>query len=110
MAEERGKITLFGQGEEKRDHLYIEDAVGLIGLTLTHKSVGVLNLATGVSVSFMQAAQKVAELAEGKVEIECLPRNNPITHVHFDVTATLKAFPQFKFTALDEGLRKMFEN
>jgi len=109
MALEQRKITLFGQGEEKRDHIYIADVVRLIGLCLLHKSTGTLNLATGQSVSFMEVAQKVAALTEGQVEIEGLPRSSPITHLHFDVTATLKAFPEFNFTSLDEGLTAMVE-
>jgi nucleoside-diphosphate-sugar epimerase len=102
-AKER-KITLFGNGEEKRDHVSIGDVSRLIALCLAHRSEGVLNVAGGQSVSFMEVAQTVARLQGGRVAIDCLPRSTPITHRHFDVTATLKAFPSFRFTPLAEGL------
>ena len=103
-ARSQQKITLFGNGEEKRDHVYVNDLSRLIGLCLTHRTEGVLNVATGDSVSFFDMAQAVAELSNDRVEVECLPRQMPITHRHFDTAAMLKAFPAFKYTSLQNGL------
>lgn len=98
------KITLFGQGEEKRDHLYIHDLTRLIAFGLQHQSEGVLNVASGKSISFFDLAAMVKQLLPHVVQIECLPRSSPITHRHFDMVETLKAFPSFQFTELCEGL------
>jgi UDP-glucose 4-epimerase len=101
------KITLFGNGEEKRDHVFIKDVSRLTELSLLNRTEGVLNVATGGAVSFMEAAQVVASLYS-KTEIECLPRANPISHRHFDITATLKAFPSFRYAAVTDGLGETF--
>jgi nucleoside-diphosphate-sugar epimerase len=103
------KIKLFGQGEEKRDHIYIKDLSRLAGLCLLHRSQGVLNVATGHSVSFFELAETIARLCGDQVEIEGSPRANPVTHRHFDINAIHKAFPQFGFTSLDKGLAEMLE-
>jgi nucleoside-diphosphate-sugar epimerase len=103
-AAQEGKITLFGQGEEQRDHVYIEDVSRLIGLSLAHRSAGVLDIATGESASFQEVAQTVARALRVDVRIECLPRSTPITHRHFDITLTRKAFPAFRYTALAAGI------
>ncbi|MDX2099762.1 MAG: NAD-dependent epimerase/dehydratase [Leptolyngbyaceae cyanobacterium bins.59] len=109
-AEKDRKITLFGNGEEKRDHIYIEDVAQIIGLGLLHGSEGVLNVATGTAVSFFEAAQTIVDLWKGQaeVQIECLPRSNPITHRHFDITETYKAFPTFQYQSIASGLQKTF--
>lgn len=109
-----GKISLFGEGEEKRDHLFVGDVCRLIELCAVQQKTGVFNLATGESTSFYQVAETVVKIsgksvtgqpAPGKpVKIECSPRNNPVTHKAFDTTALIKAFPTFKFTSLEEGL------
>lgn len=99
-----GKISLFGQGEETRDHVFVRDVCRLIELCAMHRSVGALNLATGRAYSFAQVAEIVTRVIDKPVDIEYLPRRGPITHRHFDVTATLKAFPSFTFTALQDGL------
>jgi UDP-glucose 4-epimerase len=98
------RITLFGNGEEMRDHIYIEDVGKLVALVLAHRSAGILNLATGVSTSFHRIAEMIAACASKPVEIVGTPRQNPITHRHFDIAACLKAFPQFRYTRLAAGL------
>lgn len=97
-------ITLFGEGEESRDHVYIEDVARLAALTVMRRSRGVLNVATGVSTSFRDIAEMVVALAKNPAPIRSTPRQNPITHRHFDITECLKAFPQFRYTPLRDGL------
>jgi nucleoside-diphosphate-sugar epimerase len=99
-------IKIFGQGEEKRDHLHIGDLSKLIGLCLRHRSEGILNAATGHSTSFREIADLIAEQRPG-TRLECLPRATPITHRHFDTTALLRAFPTMHFTPLQAGLTAM---
>src|SRR5438445_142247 len=45
-------ITLFGEGEEKRDHILVDDVAAPASAVLHHRSKGVLNIATGRSASF----------------------------------------------------------
>lgn len=105
-ATKEGKITLGGNGEETRDHIYVEDVARLIALVLRHRSSGCLNLATGRSLSFHDLAGLVAERAAKPVEIILTPRGAPITHRAFDITACRKAFPDFVFTPLESGLAR----
>lgn len=101
-------ITLFGGGEETRDHIYIEDVSRLIDLCLRHRSDGVINAVSGAAVTFYEAASRIGKLAGSDVEIKFLPRRGPITHRHFDVTDRIKAFPSFSPTPLAEGLAATF--
>ena len=103
-AHKDGRIALFGSGEERRDHIAIDDVAALIALTLVHRSAGTLNLATGRSVSYAELATRVAGLFLAPVEIAFTPRQTPITHRHFDVTALRRAFPAFVPTPLEDGL------
>lgn len=104
VAAKDGKITLGGNGEESRDHIYIGDVAELIVATLRHRSSGCLNLATGWSTSFFDLANLVAERLPTLAEVITTPRNAPVTHRAFDVTACRKAFPEFVFTPLETGL------
>jgi UDP-glucose 4-epimerase len=99
-------ITLFGEGEEQRDHVFIDDVARLVSLVMAHRSLGELNVATGRSGSFREVAELTVKLSGKSVEIRGTPRQNPITHRHFDVTDCLKAFPQFRYTPLREGLER----
>jgi len=104
LAQKGEPITLFGEGEEQRDHILIDDVARLAALVLAHRSRGVLNVATGVSTSFRGVAEKVVAMSGKHSEIRGTPRQNPITHRHFDVADGLKAFPRFRYTPLEAGL------
>lgn len=98
-------ISLFGEGEEQRDHIFVDDVAALAALMLAHQSSGALNAVTGISTSFYDIAQIVAKLHGGKVK--CLPRPGPrphLMHRFFDITNCLKSFPGFRFTPLAIGL------
>lgn len=104
VARKGGKITLFGGGEETRDHLYIDDAVTLIDLVIRHRSAGTLNLVSGRSIAFGDLARMVAGHFSPAAEIEMLPRQSAITHRQFDASAMQKAFPDFKPTRLEDAI------
>jgi UDP-glucose 4-epimerase len=100
------RIDLFGEGEEQRDHVFVDDVAQIVAGVLARRSSGVLNVATGRATSFREVAELVVELAPDGVVIESSPRANPITHRHFDTAAAQKAFPTFHWTSLREGLTK----
>lgn len=107
MAEKERKILLGGQGEETRDHVLIDDVVAMIREVLRHRSHGLLNLATGRSVTFDALARLVAGLFSPAAEVVHTARQSPITHRHFDAAVRRQAFPEFRFTPLAEGLARV---
>jgi UDP-glucose 4-epimerase len=102
-ARDTGSIALFGNGEEQRDHVFIDDVSRVIERVVRSRSAGVLNVATGRSRSFGDVAQIVASVVPG-VAIESKPRAGAVTHRSFDTRAFRDAFPDFTFTNLEEGL------
>ena len=106
LAEKGEAITLFGDGEERRDHVCIDDVAALTALVLAHRSRGILNIATGISTSFRDVAEQVVKIANKPADIRGTTRQNPITHRHFDIAGCLKAFPQFRYTTLSDGLAR----
>jgi nucleoside-diphosphate-sugar epimerase len=98
-------IMVFGEGEERRDHVLVDDVAKITALVLAHRSAGALNVATGESVSFNEIAQIIAKQYGGQVA--CRPRQGPrphLLHRFFDITNCLKAFPAFHYAPLAEGL------
>ncbi|MDQ3068439.1 MAG: NAD(P)-dependent oxidoreductase [Acidobacteriota bacterium] len=107
MAATSGSITLFGGGEEKRDHVYLGDVARFAAACLERRSTGVIDVATGVSTTFKDVAQMVAGQFPEAIAIVETPRGNPVTHRHYDGTALIKAFPEFRFTPLEQGLARV---
>lgn len=125
-----GKITLFGKGEERRCHLYIEDAVRLIAAGIARRISGSFNMTPPEAVTFMEIAEMIREACPFPVELECKPRSGPTLHqpstltrvvhrlstlgrpldpvVHrtYAVTKLRRAFPDFRFTPMPEALHR----
>jgi nucleoside-diphosphate-sugar epimerase len=99
-----GRISLFGEGEERRDHVYVKDLAALCIRALDHRTSGTLNVATGRSITYAELARAVARQFDRPIEIAGTPRQAPIVHRGFDVTRLIKAFPDHRFTPLEEAL------
>jgi nucleoside-diphosphate-sugar epimerase len=108
QAVETGRIDLFGNGEETRDHLFIADAVATLRAVLAAGSTGLINVASGTSVTFRQIADNIATARPGVV-VTISERKNPITHRHFDVSEMLAAFPSLRTTAVAAGIASTIE-
>jgi UDP-glucose 4-epimerase len=108
---ERGEdIVLFGNGEELRDHILIDDVADICARTVYRRSDGVLNVATGAVASFHDIAVQIAGMFAPSPAVRTTPRNGPMPHNGFrafDTAARSSAFPDFKITMLPEGLRRV---
>ncbi len=102
-------IVLFGNGEERRDHVFIDDVAELVAQVLYRCSAGVLNIATGEVHSFMDIATMIVKMEGGKSSIKTTARSGPMPHNGyrpFDIAVCRSAFPDFRYTTLEDGLRK----
>jgi len=102
-------IVLFGEGEERRDHVAIDDVAELVARLLYRRSTGVLNVATGEVHSFRAIADQVVAFSGGRVAVRGSPRSGPMPHNGyrpFDIAACRKGFPDFSYTPLAEGLAR----
>lgn len=103
-------IVLFGEGEERRDHVLIDDVAQIVYRVLRHRSSGTLNIATGQVHSFRSIAEAIAGMAKIPVQVRGTARKGPMPHDGyraFDPAATHGAFPDFQYTPLMDGLRKV---
>ena len=110
LAEKGEEIVLFGEGEEQRDHVWIEDVAEIVCRILQHRSIGILNLATGQVYSFLEVAEMVVSLSTKGSKIKVTPRIGAMPHNGFrpfNSRSTTLAFPDFHYKLLPEGLREL---
>lgn len=103
-------IVLFGEGEERRDHVDVEDIAELVRLIVMHRSSGIANAVSGTVVSFREIAEFVASEFTPCVAVKGSPRTLPMPHNGyrpFDNGAVLRAFPGFRFRTTREGLARI---
>jgi nucleoside-diphosphate-sugar epimerase len=98
-------VRLFGQGEETRDHLYIDDLTRILVDLGAADASGVLNIATGTSRSFGSIVETLRALTPEQFDIQYAPRAGAITHRQFATGRLAELFPDFQFTPFEDGLQ-----
>lgn len=107
LATEGSDVTLFGNGEERRDHVHIEDVAELVCRIVQRRSIGILNAVSGQVVSFRELAELTVEQFSPRVSIEIAPRAGPMPHGGyraFEPAGITRAFPDFHATHWREGI------
>ena len=106
-------ILLFGAGEERRDHVWVEDVAELAKRVLTHQSSGILNVASGEALSFLEIAEQAKTLASKPVLIKNSPRIGVMPHNGyrlFNAGATYAAFSNFQYTSLKSKMPDLVQS
>lgn len=113
LALKNKKISIFGNGEEKRDHIFIEDLVHIIFKCIEKEALGALNLASGKVYSFKKIAQEVINLTNSDSKIKKIKRNGPMPHNGyrpFNTNLLKKYFKEIKLSSLNVGIKKYLKS
>ncbi len=103
------EIVLFGEGEERRDHVLVDDVAEIVCRVIERRSRGTLNIATGEVYSFREIAERIAAMAKPAVAVRGTPRQGEMPHGGyrpFAIAACRDAFPDFRYTSLADGLSR----
>jgi len=104
-----GRIVLYGSGEETRDHIHVEEVTSIILDVLMMRSRGLVNVASGRSVSFADLANLVSQTCGGSISIERNPRRMPVFHRSFDTAELQSAFSARARMSLEQGIALVVE-
>tara|TARA_B100000767_G_scaffold30410_1_gene26167 strand:+ start:18124 stop:18969 length:846 start_codon:yes stop_codon:yes gene_type:complete len=102
-------ITLFGKGEEKRDHVYVGDISLLVEKIIKNKEFGIFNAVSSQVLSFNEIANFQKKIKSSKIKINNTKRIGPMPHDglrQFSPSKGEKIFKDFKFTKIKTGIKR----
>ncbi len=102
-------IVLWGDGTEKREFIFIEDAVIFIEQLLFSDFQGIMNIASGQSYSYVQILDEIRKHTHDPLRLTSQDRTNPKVDHQFNNQKLNALFPTFRFTPLSRGIEKMVE-
>lgn len=106
-ASEGSRITLWGDGTELREFIYVDDVCRAVEQLAEQRFDGVLNLVSGHSHSFLDVVSIIRKYFP-KMEIDMRPRSKRKVDNAFIATKIRSLLPLgFEFTPLDVGVAKM---
>ena len=100
-------ITLFGRGEERRDHVFINDLSKILAKLIIKKKSGIFNIASGKVFSFFEIAKIIKKTLNSKNKIIFKKRLGLPHHLglrRFNVTKIKKELKIKKITDLKKYL------
>ena len=111
-AEQGGTITVWGEGKEERDLLYVADLAALFKTVVEKQSskYELINAGLGTAVAVAALVRKISELSGKGLKLE-FDRTKPSinTKVLLDISKAAALFGWRPSTTLEEGIRKTIE-
>lgn len=100
-------LTIFGDGGQTRDFIYVEDIVDALIFVASHEdATGVFNAGYGSQITILELAQKILQLANSGSSIQFAPvRAGDVRHSRASI-ARLQGSGWAPGGTLEEGLRK----
>ncbi len=102
-------ITVWGNGEEERDLLYVSDLVDFVRLAIDKQvtSIAIFNVGYGSSVSIHELVKKIISHSGKNIAIEYDASKPTIkTRLCLDITKARNTLGWYPQVSLDEGIQK----
>ncbi len=100
-------IVLWGDGEELREFIYIDDVADILARYIFIDHHGPLNLVAGRSYTFADALATAARIAGKTPQVSSRPRSKDKVDNRFDNALLSQLMPDLRFTSLEAGLTAM---
>jgi len=110
-AQNNEEIFLFGKGEERRDHIHVENVADIVSTVAIKKIDGIINAVSGNVISFNEIAKNLKKIYPNLV-IKNLKRNGPMPHNGyraFDNKLLKKYFPKLYLIKLSDWIKNKDE-
>jgi UDP-glucose 4-epimerase len=109
-AREQGKIIIAGDGSDRRDYLFVDDAARMVVGCATKQVAGVVNLASGKSRSLNEVAATLQEISGRQISVEHRQRKKPKVDCAFDITNLVNALGRLELTAFFSALKQTYDS
>lgn len=109
MTAKDGKLTVWGDGSESRDLLYVSDLVNFVVTAIKSQTekFELINVGLGKAISIKQLVKKLVKLSGKEIKIE-YDKSKPTIKFNLvpDISRARKIYKWRPRTSLDEGIKK----
>lgn len=99
-------ITLWGDGEELREFIFVDDVIRVVHDLTFRDCSGVVNLASGRSYTFREVVEVASRLVGNETSISFRPRTKAKVDHKFHNRRLQGFLPSLRFTTLEDGMRR----
>ena len=103
------RIVIFGDGEDRRDYVHIDNVSQIVEYGIKASNSGILNIATGTSHSVNQIVAMISELHSEQFRVEHRHSEEVMSQrnqsMDYDISLLVDTIPEFHPISLFEGLK-----
>lgn len=103
------KITLWGDGAELREFIFVDDIVRVVKRLAFSSLTDIVNIASGKSVSFKDILDIISRLTGNVLTVDSRKRTKDKVDNKFSNDKFVKLFNDFSFTSFEEGIKKTIQ-
>jgi UDP-glucose 4-epimerase len=104
--QEGGRPTVFGDGTQTRDYIYVGDVVSAALAAAGSEATGAINVGTGIETDVLELAARLGELGETGFEPELAPpREGEVQRISIDPSRAAEVLGWKAEMGLAEGLQ-----
>jgi UDP-glucose 4-epimerase len=103
------EITLWGDGTEEREFVFVDDLARVVHALVFHDFDGVLNVATGKSHTFKELLDLIGKISPEELKVNNKLRTKTKVNQGYRNDLLMQVLPDFKFTPLEKGLQITFD-
>ena len=101
---------MWGDGNELREFIYINDVVNIIDQIIDSEFEGILNIASGKSYSYSDVVRIIQNTLCLNVKVDSRERSKDKVNHLFSSGLINKVLNKFKFTNLESGMKSMYDS
>ncbi|MGD9581439.1 MAG: GDP-mannose 4,6-dehydratase [Vampirovibrionia bacterium] len=103
--------TIFGDGEQTRDFVYVKDVISAMELALTTDTTGIFNIASGNSYSVNELAELIKKLLNKDINVSYEPeRTGEVKFSQADITLAKEKLGFVPKYALSDGIKDKLQS
>lgn len=107
-AQKKEQIILFGKGEERRDHIHVDNVAEIVFYSATKRISGIINAVSGNIISFYEISKNLKKIYPNLI-IKTSKRKGPMPHDGyraFDNKLLRKKFANISIIKLSNWIKK----
>ena len=104
-----GEVTLWGDGTEMREFIYVDDIVKIVDLLISTEYSGSINIGSGTGYSYKDSLEIISKILKRKIIINRKKRTKEKVDKLVDRSLFNNLIPKFEFTSLESGLKKIID-
>src|SRR5215203_4751566 len=111
LIKEGGRPTIFGDGTQTRDYIYVGDVVAAALAAAESEATGAINVGTGVETDVLELAARLGELGGGGFEPDFAPeREGEVQRISIDPSRAAAELGWKAEMGLADGLRATLDS